>query len=77
MPGDSLDLHAVGLFALFTSPEFLNELIVLGVIEVHLSVVVVLKHWMLMHLLWNILTSEAPNTLDFEIWNVTNDTNSG
>ena len=77
MPGDRLDLHAVSLLSFFSRPEFLDELEVFGVVEVHLSVVVVLELRVLVHLSWDLLASEAPHALDFEIWNFVEDANSG
>ena len=77
MPGDGLNLHAVSSSSLFGRPKLFDEFKVLWIVEVHLSVVVVLELRVLVHLSWDLLASEAPHALDFEIWNFVEDANSG
>ena len=65
MPDSNSDGHAVG--GAISGPEFADELEVFLVVEVELAVMVVLKLGMVDELLRNLLASEAPHALDFEI----------
>ena len=75
VPHGGLDLHAVCLaLASFSRPELPNELEVLCIFEIHLAVVVVLKLRMFVHFSWDLLASEAPDTLNLEVWLIIEDT---
>lgn len=74
MPHGGLDLLTVSLsLATFSRPELPNELEVLFIVELNLTVVVVFELRMFVHFCWNFLTSEAPDTFNLKIRRFTED----
>ena len=64
MPPGGLDEHAVCRAAVLCRPELSDELEVLRIVDVHLAVVVVFELLVIELFLWDLLASEAPDSLN-------------
>ena len=77
MPHHGLNLHAVGLLADLSTPELSDELEVLLVVEVDLACFVVFELRVVVHFEWDLVASEAPDTLNFKLGLFVEDAHSG
>jgi len=53
---------------LLSTPKFSENLLVIRVVDVHLTLFVILKLRVVYSFLWDGSASEKPNTHDFEVW---------
>ena len=76
VPHDRHDLLAVGFATNLSRPELSDQLEVFFIVEVHLALLVVLELWVINHLLWDLLASEAPDTLNVTVGDIIDDAHS-
>jgi len=63
-----LNLLSVNNVSNFGSPEIRNELLISFILNIEFSDGVIFELWVVLHFLWDSLSSEEPDSFDFEVW---------